>query len=247
MAVDHALLDSADRMGQLTLRFYQWSEPTVSLGYFQPIATRTEHLPSSSCPLVRRSTGGGAIIHDAEITYSLCVPSNNRWAAEHERLYTLMHQTAIEMLADMGIQARLFSTNTDDRPASGSSGLAKSRSQPSQQAEPFLCFLRRSNGDVVVDGNKIIGSAQRRRKNGLLQHGSLLLHRSRHAPELLGIGELSDAVEFQPGALIADWSKRLIKKLGWSVTSGSLTDDERAAVSHYEVEFYGHPKWNDRR
>src|SRR5262245_32066382 len=75
MAVDQALLESAAASGGVALRFYQWSEPTLSLGYFQPIAARSEHPPSLHSPVVRRASGGGAILHDRELTYSIAAPS----------------------------------------------------------------------------------------------------------------------------------------------------------------------------
>src|SRR5690242_18095105 len=74
MAIDEALLESAAGGGPLTLRFYQWSEPTLSLGYFQRYEDRSLHPASLDCPIVRRPTGGGAILHDKELTYSLALP-----------------------------------------------------------------------------------------------------------------------------------------------------------------------------
>ena len=74
MAVDEALLRSAGESRQLTLRVYQWEQPTLSLGYFQAHERPAEHAASQPCPVVRRATGGGAIVHDREITYSLTAP-----------------------------------------------------------------------------------------------------------------------------------------------------------------------------
>ena len=74
MAVDEALLETAASLGVPTLRFYQWQEPTMSLGYFQEYADRLRHAASAGCPTVRRASGGGAIMHDRELTYSLAVP-----------------------------------------------------------------------------------------------------------------------------------------------------------------------------
>ena len=71
MAVDEALLIDAAENGVATLRFYQWSEPTLSLGYFQRYDDRDQHAASRECAVVRRQTGGGAILHDRELTYSL--------------------------------------------------------------------------------------------------------------------------------------------------------------------------------
>src|SRR6185295_18138238 len=74
MAVDEALLETAATTGQATLRFYQWQEPTLSLGYFQSVADRQQHAASLDCPVVRRASGGGAILPDRELTYSVALP-----------------------------------------------------------------------------------------------------------------------------------------------------------------------------
>ncbi len=70
MAVDEALLESAVAGGLPVFRLYQWSEPTLSLGYFQAVADRQQHPASHGCPLVRRRSGGGAILHAHELTYA---------------------------------------------------------------------------------------------------------------------------------------------------------------------------------
>ena len=75
MAIDHALLETAGREGCAFLRIYQWQQPTISLGYFQNYAEREEHRESSKLDIVRRSTGGGAIVHDHDWTYSVCIPN----------------------------------------------------------------------------------------------------------------------------------------------------------------------------
>src|SRR5688572_3671775 len=77
MAVDELLLEEACR-GARALRLYQWSEATLSLGYFQAAAERTEHTASRDCPLVRRASGGGAIVHHRELTYCLAMPVAER-------------------------------------------------------------------------------------------------------------------------------------------------------------------------
>ena len=76
MAVDEMLLERAQEQAAACLRFYGWSEPTLSLGYFQTYADRQEHPPSLPCAAVRRLTGGGAILHDAELTYSIVLPGS---------------------------------------------------------------------------------------------------------------------------------------------------------------------------
>lgn len=170
MAVDEALLESVLAGGQAALRFYRWSEPTLSLGYFQPYDDRASHAASRDMPVVRRLTGGGAILHDRELTYSLILPPGHRWAAGRDQLYDACHRAIIEVLAQMGVAAALC-------------GTAAVVAMP----EPFLCFLRRSPGDILTGQGKIVGSAQRRRRGAVLQHGSIILDRSPAAPEIVGL------------------------------------------------------------
>ena len=79
MALDETLLESAADGGESSLRFYGWSQPTLSLGYFQPYDDRCQHAASRNCPAVRRASGGGAILHDREITYSFALPRAILW------------------------------------------------------------------------------------------------------------------------------------------------------------------------
>src|SRR5437868_3979467 len=79
MAVDEALLETAANTNQATLRLYQWRQPTLSLGYFQLAADRAQHAASAACLLIRRPSGGGAILHDRELTYSIALPRSKAW------------------------------------------------------------------------------------------------------------------------------------------------------------------------
>src|SRR5258706_4595141 len=146
MAVDEVLLESA-AAGMPTLRFYQWQVPTLSLGYFQNVADRAQHSASLACPLVRRTTGGGAIVHDRELPYGFAAPQTDRRDASPAELYNAFHETLAEVLASLGVQVHLL------------------RSEPRLeigQDEPFLCFQRQAEGDVILEWAKICGSAQRR-------------------------------------------------------------------------------------
>src|SRR5688500_11588427 len=154
MAVDEALLMSAAERGAPTLRFYGWSEPTLSLGYFQAHGERDRHAASRDAALVRRATGGGAILHDRELTYSFAAPITDRLSADVEQLYHAFHESLIAALAELGTAASLF-----DSPVLNARG-----------SEPFLCFQRRTRGDVLLGDYKIVGSAQRRHHGAVLQH-----------------------------------------------------------------------------
>ena len=177
----------------LAVRFYSWSEPTLSLGHFQRIehlgqAEDTREHPSlRDLAWVQRKTGGGAILHDRELTYSIIVPSGTEPLASSkghsELLYRAVHQGVVEGLRALGLDAKLSESCTCSPKAASKSN------------EPFLCFHRRTPVDVVLGGDqgqdhKVLGSAQRRVKTGLLQHGSFLIEKSLEYRSLLGVEDL---------------------------------------------------------
>lgn len=228
MAVDEALLEAAVR-GRCSLRFYQWNEPTLSLGYFQEYAERRRHPASLGCPAVRRASGGGAILHDLELTYSLAVPEHHPLAATRLHTYRVVHESLIAALAFWGIQAALW----EDTKAS----MGK---KPENQ--PFLCFQRRSPGDVLVGGVKIAGSAQRRCQGAVLQHGSVLLSRSAAAPELEGLFELTGKA-ISAEELIEVWLRKLTASLAVACESGPLPEEYRRRASPIASEKYATTFW----
>jgi lipoate-protein ligase A len=172
MALDEALLEAALERGQCTVRWYRWSEATVSLGYFQP-AEAAETIPElAGLPMVRRLTGGGAILHHHEWTYSCTVPPGHPMAESPTRIYDRVHGQVVSALAEQGIQAALRGEALAEREGT------------------FLCFGRGDPRDIVIKGQKILGSAQRRRRGAVLQHGSLLVRRSERAPQFPGLLDL---------------------------------------------------------
>ena len=124
--------------------------------------------------------------------------------------------------------------------------LATLRSTVEEQPEPFLCFLRQSVGDVLVGQTKIAGSAERRRKGVILQHGSVLLETSVAAPELPGIAALTGKTS-SPGALAAAWSQMLAKRMQFDWQPGTLRPDEIARARTLEAEKFATAAWNARR
>jgi lipoate-protein ligase A len=238
MAIDEVLLESAATSGIATLRLYQWSKPTLSLGYFQAAADRERHQPSLACPLVRRASGGGAILHHRELTYSLAVPEKYSSAAAARRLYESCHSTLIEVFNDLGFSSALFSA------ASLCVSIPDEKDPDPQQ--PFLCFQRRTCFDIVSLEAKIVGSAQRRRRGAVLQHGSILLSRSEFAPELPGIEQLAGKA-ITTANLIDLWPPRLAGLLNGSIRSGSLTAGERLASETVYRERFTADEWFNRR
>jgi lipoyl(octanoyl) transferase len=235
MAVDEGLLETAAATGLATLRFYAWTQPTVSVGYFQSIRDRQQHSASRDCPLVRRATGGGAIVHDRELTYSLALPSTTSKSAQHH-LYQLLHQSLVKTLRTLGIAASLCS------PAAGG---AEHRGDPPDK-QPFLCFERRTPGDVLCGDSKIAGSAQRRRRGSVLQHGSILLAASRCAPHLLGIQELRNQ-QLMAAELAACWEQEIASCLNLSAIAGELSSLERCRARELEAARFASKEFTERR
>ena len=221
MAVDEMLLEWAAEAGRCCWRFYQWEEATLSLGYFQDVDDRTEHDASSQCPAVRRATGGGAILHQHELTYSFVLPAGHELAGRRQFLYDSVHSTLIATLGGWGIEAKLCG-----------------QSAARQEANPFLCFQRRSPGDVVVGTTKVAGSAQRRTKGAVLQHGSVLLGRSAAAPELEGLAEVG-GVTISLEELVDRWLERLSAELELRWQDEPLTENERKQAADLVRSKYG--------
>lgn len=231
MAIDDALLANASFQDGPTLRIYRWARPTLSLGYFQSIQSRQQHLWTSDSPVVRRSSGGGAIVHDQELTYSLVLPSSDKSVGgAAPRIYRAVHAAFIECLGDNGITATRF----------GNTG----RQAPT--AEPFLCFQRRNEEDLIVSGYKVLGSAQRRGPAGLLQHGSLLIAASVNAPELPGLFDLTSRV-IHFDALAQQLAEKLAVAFAVTWVCGELTAGEEYSARSILKEKYSSLEWTAKR
>ncbi len=233
MAIDQAILDSVSESGVPVLRFYKWAEPTLSLGYFQRLATRAAHPQSDSICCVRRTTGGGAIVHDRELTYSISIPVPAGSAGPRSVLYQQKHTAIAETLADFGVHAVPFH-RTGGRP------------RPDSQNSQFLCFKRRTAEDLVVSGYKVVGSAQRKSRAAVLQHGSLLLCTSLYAPQIPGINELL-SLQLTAQQLVPHIADRLSESLGvdWRVDTLSSREENNAKQICFERFASSH--WTSRR
>lgn len=226
MAVDEALLLSAARQNVATLRFYGWSVPTVTLGYFQSYSDGDLHRSSANCPRIRRASGGGAIVHDRELTYSWTMPWDMLRAEKATVWYDRFHDTMRTVLAEWGLQAQT-SPSLPHRP------------------EPYLCFQRRASGDLLVEGHKVCGSAQRRHQRSFLQHGSLLLSHSSAAPELPGICDLHGTT-IEPHNVHEKWIKALSLSAGIDWKKSPLTVTEVVLANELADRFRSE-QWNTKR
>jgi lipoate-protein ligase A len=223
MAIDEATLEWAIQSPDSlpTLRWYQWSIPTLSLGYFQSAASVPE--PLADLPLVRRLTGGGAILHDCELTYSIVFPSGC-WPKE----------SFLDHVADVHDEIRLATR-----------GLTFAGKESHEAAvEPFLCFERRSSLDLVNHAQKIVGSAQRKRTGALLQHGSILLGTSSLTPHLAAA---EGANESMIEKIACDVTQGLLKRWNLDPISIERTTQEIQQANELADSKYRCATWNRRR
>lgn len=218
MAIDEWLLSRAITLGQASFRFYRWNEPTLSLGYFQNKQTLTVPESLEHLARVRRLTGGGAILHDRELTYSLTLPADHPATATPVDLYRQVHQWAIDALATQGISAHFRGQADTDRDGA------------------FLCFLRGDRNDVLIGEQKILGSAQRRRKGAVLQHGSLILQASPLAAEVAGVEELSSKA-VDEARLVEDISAQLEQLAGSWQTFDAESESDLAEIAALEDRY----------
>jgi lipoate-protein ligase A len=233
MAVDQAILDSVTQNGVPVLRFYQWAEPTLSLGYFQRLAARSKHAQSSQIHCVRRTTGGGAIVHDRELTYSIAIPVSAGQAGPRSTLYQQTHAAIADALACFGANAVPFRlTGADSR-------LESENSQ-------FLCFQRRTAEDLIVSGYKVLGSAQRKSRTAVLQHGSLLIHNSPFAPQLPGVSDLLSK-PLAVDQLIPIMVENLSERIGVDWRVDDLSEQEKSAAEKISSQRFSRSAWTGRR
>ncbi len=163
MAFDRMLASAlADGTGKPTLRFYGWNPPSISLGFHQDETDfDSEKLLHEGVDIVRRPTGGRAILHWHELTYSVVMEFGDETP---KLLYAYINRALLHGLKLMRISGELSGANDHF---------------PSLYREPssIPCFSTSAKNEIHVGGKKIIGSAQRRFGNALLQHGSFLLGR----------------------------------------------------------------------
>lgn len=230
MAMDEAMLALAAEDGVATFRTYEWSVPTLSLGYFQALAEAATEPRLRDAPVVRRPTGGGAIWHHHEITYALALPRSHPLAGRASALYEAVHEAIAAALRAAGVPARRRG-----------GGIAENR-----RGRPFLCFTDRDPADIVIGAAKVVGGAQRRRSGAILQHGSLILRHSERLPELPGLGDLASVNLDLPR-----WDEHL---RGWVLDALRLrprpaaptaADRDRAEAIARRV--YRDPAWTGRR
>jgi len=199
MALDEALLRAMPRLGQPVLRFYAWTEPAASFGYFQRYTDIEQMTPLR--PLVRRPTGGGLVPHDADWTYSLAFPTSDEWySLSATESYRRVHEWIQAAFARLEVATELA-------PAC-------------QKSLAGQCFRGHEKFDLLWQGRKLAGAAQRRTRNGLLIQGSVqppppALARSAwyEAMRVVACASYGAAwVNFEPDAALAEGAQQLARQ-----------------------------------
>lgn len=208
MALDEALLLTAADRGTAVLRFYGWTEPAATFGYFQ----RYEEVVGATLlrPLLRRPTGGGIVPHDRDWTYSLTVPPGDPWHTRRAvASYQRMHGWIVDAFARLGIPTELAL-------------------QPLPEG-PGQCFVGHEKDDVLWKGRKVAGAAQRRNHHGLLIQGSV------QPPPGLGIGRDSWQEAMACSAPAIDFAGRQTATLDSAVRALA---DQLAETKYRQPEYH---------
>lgn len=227
MSADEALVRAAAD-GVASLRFYGWTTATVSLGYFQPQAVRFTDSNLTILPWVRRPSGGATLVHHHELTYALAVPAGISWHSGEPWLLR-MHRIITAALVDLGLAGKIELVGKT----------------PIKHGD-LLCFQQYAPGDVLCAGRKIVGSAQRKHRLALLQHGSVLLGQSAHTPSLPGIRETA-GVTLTSEQMQTAIERAFAVQTGWRLEPREWTEQETQAIEELRREKYATTTWNERR
>lgn len=244
MAADDLLADSISlRAEDAVLRFYTWDPPAVSLGFHQPI----ESIDTNSCSqlgwqIVRRPTGGRALLHAGDLCYSIVLAASDDPISRLHALYETVADAFVHSLRYIGIEAVTGSVRIND----SRSNLRGTR----------LCLNSHVRGEVMVDGKKIIGSAQRIYRASILQHGSILLDgdpgaiskvikgddrvRNRLSgilrQQACSLAEITDK-DFDPSELIQIFTHNICNRLKLDTFTSSWTDNELTQIKARQAQF----------
>jgi lipoate-protein ligase A len=158
MAIDQALLERACRHRERWLRLYCWQPHCLSFGRHEPATRRYDpaRIAERGLDVVRRPTGGRAVWHGREVTYSIVAPADTLGALRHA--YLEIHRMLLRALRALGAPAQMAA------------------SQPPARLDAGACFAQPVGGEIMLGSKKVVGSAQLREGGALLQHGSILLH-----------------------------------------------------------------------
>jgi len=238
MALDEALMRRAGRTGEAVFRVYSWSQPTLSLGRNQRARGCYDERVARDLGVafVRRPTGGRALLHHREVTYSAALPSSDTTHAS--AAYDFINEVLLEGLGALGV------------------GVARATSTAAVPPGPRPCFDVPAERELVVGDRKLVGSAQWRQGDALLQHGSILVRDDQPlinslliapGPSVPGAATLADALGTDPPIETVAGALRDALE---SRTGGGIPEFDAADVADDAAELrrvYGDAAWTWRR
>ena len=253
MAVDETLLDCIAQHTSLPcLRLYAWEPACLSIGYAQPANDiDLTRLTTYAWDWVRRPTGGRAILHTDELTYSVIAPTSDpRVSGSVLESYLRLSKPLLSALYTLHIPAQAQPINPSNK----------------SRANAAVCFEIPSNYEIVVNGKKLMGSAQARRKNTILQHGTL--------PLWGDLARIVDVLAYSDDSMRQEAASRLTahattveqvldEKISWDTAAQAfiqafqsdldmefieveLLTDELAQARYLQAEKYANPNWLER-
>lgn len=221
MARDEALLEVRSAP---TLRFYRWARPTLSLGYFQAAGDLPlDAVRARGAEVVRRSTGGKAILHEHELTYALCAPEQGALAGGPGAAMLAIHEALADSLSAQ---------------AAAPVGLRSAPTMRSDRSGSAWCFEDSSPLDLELDGRKLLGSAARRRHGWVLFHGSLVVTAPSETPDIAALQREPD---------LDALTEALGRALSLNFQLGAWQAEELAAAERIRGERYANPDFTLRR
>lgn len=235
MACDLALMDRARATGEAVVRVYSWSEPTLSFGRNQKTSGYDrDTLAAKRISVVRRPTGGRAILHHREITYSVTAPAESGGSIAAE--YAWINELLLDALRSLGVRAEIAQ---------------RTERAPAPDANP--CFATATPGEITSAGRKLVGSAQYRHDGALLQHGSILVSDDQSALAALVGAEppappatLEESLGRVPApSELHDALRSALGNVG--VEPDKLAEDELRQSMQRHLEIFSDPQWTWRR
>lgn len=264
MAIDEAMLIAlSEGKAPPTVRFYGWNPPTLSIGYFQRAEDEIDlnEVRRRGTGFVRRPTGGRAVLHDRELTYSMVVPEDYPdMPRTVNEAYRVLSEGLVHGFRNLGLRAQMVNLGTEEEKAKYAS-----------TAGSAACFDSPSWYELVVEGRKIAGSAQTRSRGVILQHGSILLEmdveqlfsmlefsnervkerlKASFRTKAVAIGDICRSMGRAPVTYEeAETAFRagIAEGLGIVLEDGELTPYERELAAQLSEEKYANDEWNLRR
>jgi len=249
MAADEALVSSVDAgRSAPVLRLYRWRPPCLSLGFAQPFeAADAPFCAAHGVDVVRRPTGGRAVLHHLELTYAVLAPLGRLpFTHDLQATYKAICRALMAGLRTLGVPAELS---------------GEPEGEHIRPTEVIPCFIGPAAGEVVSGGRKLVGSAMRRTGGSILQHGSILEgwdgvlqagclglpDDASLRPAVITLSDVLGAARPGPEALAQAIVTGFVETFGVSLVPSELTREELARAQLLSRERYAHERWTVRR